>query len=171
VTPTPTDRVELAHLVDWQKFWHQDHADEEWLAYPIIPKGRAIALYAPAKAGKSTIVLAVAAAVATGRRVLGQRRAEQVDVLYLDYEMTEADLLERLGELGYGPDDDLSRLHYALLPSLPPLDTREGANAILGSLTRPVRSWQSSTPSGVPSKATKTQPTQCARSTVTQGLP
>jgi hypothetical protein len=132
VTPTPTDRVELAHLVDWQKFWNQDHADEEWLAYPVIPKGRAIALYAPAKAGKSTIVLAVAAAVATGRRVLGQRRAEQVDVLYLDYEMTEADLLERLGELGYGPDDDLSRLHYALLPSLPPLDTREGANAILG---------------------------------------
>ena len=132
VTLTPTDRVELAHLVDWQKFWHQDHADEEWLAYPVIPKGRAIALYAPAKAGKSTIVLAVAAAVATGRRVLGQRRAEQVDVLYLDYEMTEADLLERLGELGYGPDDDLSRLHYALLPSLPPLDTREGANAILG---------------------------------------
>ena len=132
VTLPPTDRVELAHLVDWQKFWHQDHADEEWLAYPVIPKGRAIALYAPAKAGKSTIVLAVAAAVATGRRVLGQRRAEQVDVLYLDYEMTEADLLERLGELGYGPDDDLSRLHYALLPSLPPLDTREGANAILG---------------------------------------
>ena len=131
VTLPPTDRVELAHLVDWQKFWHQDHADEEWLAYPVIPKGRAIALYAPAKAGKSTIVLAVAAAVATGRRVLGQRRAEQVDVLYLDYEMTEADLLERLGELGYGPDDDLSRLHYALLPSLPPLDTREGANAIL----------------------------------------
>jgi len=129
---TPSDRVELAHLVDWNKFWHQDHADEEWLAYPIIPKGRAIALYAPAKAGKSTIVLAVAAAAATGRRVLGQRRAEQVDVLYLDYEMTEADLLERLGELGYGPDDDLSRLHYALLPSLPPLDTREGANAILG---------------------------------------
>ena len=136
VTPTPTDRVELAHLVDWQKFWHQDHADEEWLAYPIIPKGRAIALYAPAKAGKSTIVLAVAAATATGRRVLGQRRAEQVDVLYLDYEMTEADLLERLGELGYGPDDDLSRLHYALLPSLPPLDTREGANAILGLIDK-----------------------------------
>jgi hypothetical protein len=136
VTPTPIDRVELAHLVDWDKFWHQDHADEEWLAYPVIPKGRAIALYAPAKAGKSTIVLAVAAATATGRRVLGQRRAEQVDVLYLDYEMTEADLLERLGELGYGPDDDLSRLHYALLPSLPPLDTREGANAILGLIDK-----------------------------------
>jgi hypothetical protein len=136
VTSPPTDRVELAHLVDWQKFWHQDHADEEWLAYPVIPKGRAIALYAPAKAGKSTIVLAVAAATATGRRVLGQRRAEQVDVLYLDYEMTEADLLERLGELGYGPDDDLSRLHYALLPSLPPLDTREGANAILGLIEK-----------------------------------
>lgn len=123
--------VELAHLVDWGRFWDDDHADEEWLAHPLIPKGRAIALYAPAKAGKSTVVLAVAAAVATGRKILGKAHAEPVDVLYLDYEMTPADLQERLDELGYGPDDDLSRLHYALLPSLPALDTIEGANAIV----------------------------------------
>jgi len=130
-TPAPTDRLELAHLVDWSRFWDQDHSDEEWLAYPLIPKGRAIALYAPAKAGKSTIVLAVAAAAATGRPVLGHRRHDPVRVLYLDYEMTEADLYERLSELGYGPGDDLSNLHYALLPSLPPLDTRDGAVALL----------------------------------------
>ena len=125
------NRVELAHLVDWGRFWSDDHADEEWLAYPVIPKGRAVSLYAPAKAGKSTIVLAVAAAVATGRKVLGQRRHERTSVLYLDYEMTQADLQERLLELGYGPDDDLSLLHYALLPSLPPLDSVEGATAVL----------------------------------------
>lgn len=124
-------RLELAHLVDWQRFWDDDHSDEQWLAYPIVPTGRAIALYAPAKAGKSTITLAIAAAVATGRPVLGRRIHPQVDVLYLDYEMTQADLQQRLMELGYGPDDDLSRLHYALLPSLPPLDTVEGATAIL----------------------------------------
>lgn len=130
------DRVELAHLVDWGRFWDQDHSDEEWLAYPIIPKGRAIALYAPAKAGKSTVVLAIAAALATGRPILGNRRHNPARVLYLDYEMTEADLYERLSELGYGPGDDLHRLSYALLPSLPPLDTVEGATAILGLVDR-----------------------------------
>ncbi|MEI7651809.1 MAG: AAA family ATPase, partial [Verrucomicrobiota bacterium] len=112
-------------------FWTDDYSDEEWLAYPVVPKGRAIALYAPAKAGKSTVVLAIAAAVASGRKVLGARTAPPATVLYLDYEMTSADLQERLYELGYGPDADLSRLKYALLPSLPPMDTVEGARAIL----------------------------------------
>jgi Bifunctional DNA primase/polymerase, N-terminal/AAA domain len=129
--PAPHTRVELAHLVDWARFWEDDHSDEEWLAYPIIPTGRAIALYAPAKAGKSTIVLAIAAAVATGRPVLGRRIHPTTEVLYLDYEMTPADLQQRLLELGYSSDDDLSHLHYALLPSMPPLDTVEGATALL----------------------------------------
>ena len=124
-------RIELAHLIDWKSFWENDHSDEDWLAYPLIPRGRAIALYAAAKAGKSTIVLAAAAAVATGRPVLGARKAEPVTTLYLDYEMTQADLQQRLMELGYGPEDDLARLRYALLPSLPPMDTVEGAMAVL----------------------------------------
>ena len=133
---TPETRIELAHLVDWTKLWTDDRPDEEWLAEPIIPKGRAIALYAPAKAGKSTIVLAIVAAVATGGRILGQTRATPTNVLYLDYEMTEDDLIERLTELGYGPQDNLEKLHYALLPSLPPLDTIEGANALLELVDR-----------------------------------
>jgi len=132
-TPTiePADRIELAHLVNWDKLWSDDRPDEEWLAEPIIPKGRSIALYAPAKAGKSTITLAIVAAVATGGRILGQTRATPTSCLYLDYEMTEDDLIERLTDLGYGPQDNLTNLHYALLPSLPPLDTPEGAHAIL----------------------------------------
>ena len=129
--PPPQSRLELAHLVDWGRFWDNDHSDEEWLAYPVVPAGRAIALYAPAKAGKSTITLAIAAAVATGRPVLGRRIHPTTEVLYLDYEMTPADLQQRLLELGYNSDDDLSHLHYALLPSLPPLDTIEGATAVL----------------------------------------
>ena len=130
-TEPPENRIELAHLVDWNKLWTDDRPDQEWLAEPIVPKGRAIALYAPAKAGKSTIVLAIVAAVATGGRILGQTRATPTNVLYLDYEMTEDDLIERLTELGYGPQDNLEKLHYALLPSLPPLDTIGGATALL----------------------------------------
>jgi Fe2+ transport system protein FeoA len=37
------------------------------------------------------------------------------------------DLRERLEGFGYGPDDDLSLLHYALLPTIDPLDTELGA--------------------------------------------
>lgn len=138
ITPTAhttdnhdTNRTELAHLINWNNFWNNDHTDENWLAYPLIPQGRAISLFAPAKAGKSTVVLAVAAAVATGKPILGLKPVQPVNVLYLDYEMTQADLYERLIELGYGPDDNLQQLHYALLPSLPPLDSIEGARAVL----------------------------------------
>ena len=123
--------VDFAHIVDWGKFWDDDQSDEDWLAYPLIPRGRAIALFAPAKAGKSTITLAVAAAAATGRKILGYQASDPVDTLYMDYEMTASDLQQRLMELGYGPEDDLSRLHYALLPSLPPLDETAGASALL----------------------------------------
>jgi hypothetical protein len=45
--------------------------------------------------------------------------------------MVEADLYERLEQFGYTEEDDLSHLHYALIPSLPPLNTAEGASAIM----------------------------------------
>jgi hypothetical protein len=54
-----------------------------------------------------------------------------VEVLYLDYEMTLDDLQERMEAFGYGPESDLSHLHYASLPSLPPLDSPEGAKAVM----------------------------------------
>jgi len=133
----PVDQIsgtaELAHLVNWEQFWTQSHHDESWIAWPLIPEGRTIALYAPAKAGKSTVVLAVAVAAATGQAPLAHSTDtfEPQPILYLDYEMTPADLYERLSELGYGADTDLSRLHYALLPSIPPLDTAEGAEHVV----------------------------------------
>lgn len=132
ITADAATVAEVAHLVDWPSFWASDHASETWAVYPLVPAGRAVSLYAPAKAGKSSVVLAAVAAAATGRRILGDvTPAEPVDVLYLDYEMTEADLQERLVELGYGPEIGLSRLHYALLPSIPPLDTAAGAAAVV----------------------------------------
>lgn len=126
----PDSSVEASHLIHWPSFWAEDRTDEDFVAYPLIPRGRAVALYAPAKAGKSTIVLALVAALATGRPLFGSTLTAPVDVLYLDYEMTESDLMERLVELGYDDSTDLSRLHYALMPSLPPLDTRQGAEAL-----------------------------------------
>lgn len=120
-----------AMLIDWDEFWKQDHTSEEWMAWPLLPKGRQVALYAPAKTGKSIVTLAVVAALATGRPILGGPAQPPVHVLYLDYEMTQGDLFERLDALGYGPEVDMSHLHYASLPSLPPLNTEAGAQAVL----------------------------------------
>jgi hypothetical protein len=59
-----------------------------------------------------------------------------VHVVYIDAEMTESDLYERLDEMGYGPGSDLSHLHYYLLPSLPPLDTPDGGTTLLNIVRR-----------------------------------
>jgi len=133
-SPTPTKQTPdelLSQLVNWTDFWNSDHKHEDWLAYPLIPRGRQVALFAVAKMGKSFLTLAVVAALASGRSILGQPAQHPTNVLYLDYEMTQADLYERLESLSYTPDTDLSHLHYALIPSLPPLNTYEGAAAVM----------------------------------------
>lgn len=116
--------------IDWPMFWATDHKAEDWLCEPILPRGRAVATYSPAKTGKSLLALDVAARLATGTRVLDQPAGDPIHVDYYDLEMTEDDLAERLVDLGYGPDSDLSHLHYYLLPTLPPLDTPEGGATI-----------------------------------------
>lgn len=126
-----TNHALADYLLDWSTFWDADD-DDEWLLEPMFAAGRAHAIFAGAKTGKSYAVLAACAALATGRSWLG-RRTDPVDVLYLDYEMTPSDVRDRLMEFGYGPDDDLSKLHYALLPSIPPLDTEEGGKTLLWS--------------------------------------
>lgn len=109
-------------FLDWSTFWDRDHNEAEW-AYPdVLARGRGHAIYAAHKGRKSLTMLWIAAELATG--------SEPIVVIYLDYEMTEADIFDRLEDMGYGPDTDLSRLRYALLPTLPPLDTITGADAL-----------------------------------------
>ena len=75
-------------------------------------------------------MLSVAVALATGKGVLRQSAADPIDVVYLDYEMTEDDLDERLGDLGYEEGADLEHFHYYLLPNLPPLDSAQGGKEL-----------------------------------------
>ncbi|MCZ7575674.1 MAG: AAA family ATPase [Dehalococcoidia bacterium] len=122
--------------VNWADFWARDHLVEDWLLEPLIPMARSVSIYSPAKSGKSLLSLDLAARLATGRRVMDRPAGEPLNVVYLDMEMTEGDLQERLADMGYGPDDDLSHLHYYLLPSLPPLDTPEGGDALVAIARR-----------------------------------
>ena len=61
-------------------------------------------------------------------------------VVYCDYEMTQADVVERLYDMGYGPDSDLSRLCYALLPDLV-LDTPDGGKALMKLVDGVQQQW------------------------------
>lgn len=129
--PSPVPGLESLHLIDWAEFWTRE-TSEEWLAEPILPRGRSVALVAGGKSGKSLLLVDVAIAVATGRPILGRPNPNGPQrVLYLDYEMTQDDLYERLEDMGYGPDTDLSTFHYSLLPSIAPLDTEAGGQYVL----------------------------------------
>jgi len=122
--------------LDWSTFWDNEGPKREWLIEPIVPTGRQVEVFSRAKVGKSLMALDLAAALATGRSVLGSRPGQRVDVVYIDLEMTEDDIRERLADLGYGPDIDMAKLHYYLLPSLPPLDSDLGGQVVEAIATR-----------------------------------
>jgi KaiC/GvpD/RAD55 family RecA-like ATPase/5S rRNA maturation endonuclease (ribonuclease M5) len=119
------------NLIKWDDFWADDTTAEDWFAYPFLPAGRGVAIYAPAKTGKSLVMLHVAAALAAGRPCLGQPPQEPRHVLYLDYEMTKADVRERLEDMGYGPEVDMSHFHYDVMPATLPLDTKAGGDDVV----------------------------------------
>jgi hypothetical protein len=138
VRPTPPaelverDQRLLSGIIDWPTFWSKERGDD-WLAEPLLGRGRSHALFAGAKVGKSDLILYVVACLATGTEPFTHdgRPREPVHVLYLDWEMTEDDLLDRLMDLGYGPDTDLAHLHFDQIPRLAPLDTAEGGAELL----------------------------------------
>ena len=123
--PAITDNI----LINWTKFWDQTFPEEDWLIKPLIPRNQLVVIFAPGGTGKSLLALYIAAGLATGRNVFGIEH-EPVNILYMDYEMQQAQLYERLTAMGYGKDTDLSRLHYASLPPIASLDTPAGAKEV-----------------------------------------
>lgn len=116
-------QVPAGPFLDWPTFWAADTHDEEWLVDGVFAYARGHAVYAQHKQGKSLFTLWCAAQLASTRT--------DVDVIYLDYEMTVDDVRERLEDMGHGPHSQFDRFHYWLLPDLLPLDTLEGANELL----------------------------------------
>lgn len=112
-------------FIDWADFWGKERVTEDWVYPQVLARGRGHALYAKGKMGKSAFVLAMVT------NIVFDPKSEDV-VVYLDYEMSEDDLSERLeDEMGYGPESDTSRLYYAMLPRLEPLDTAPGAAQLM----------------------------------------
>lgn len=128
--PQPQPDVDGLVPVNWADLFGREHKGESWLLRPVVAEGRQAAVWAVHKTGKSLFSLDVAVRTALGRPYATDESSDPTNVIYLDMEMTEDDLQERMSDYGYGPEDaDLlqERLHYYLLPNLPPLDTPAGA--------------------------------------------
>ncbi len=122
------------HAMNLDKVITAEFDDTQWLIEPIIPAKRSAALYAAGKTGKSLLVLDFVTAAASGRPILGGAPLETpIHILYVDQEMTQPDLQERLHSLGYAqPDQTLTEhLHYYQLSPWPPLDTPAGGQRLL----------------------------------------
>ncbi len=122
-TTPSSNTLEASPFVDWSTFWDLDQSGPDWTFPDVLARGRGHAIYTSSKGMKSLLLLYMAAELATG--------SQPIVCIYLDYEMSTEDLMERLDDMGYGPGSDLSRLKYALLPTLPPLDTRAGGGALM----------------------------------------
>lgn len=120
--PSPLDAVDE---INWEDFWSTPLEAPVYLLFPLLPQGRTVTVYAEPKAGKSLLGLEVSVKVATGGVMWGQELLRG-HVIYVDQEMSQQDLLERLPDLGCGPDTDLSHLHYVIRGPWAPLDTQMG---------------------------------------------
>ena len=136
-TATPMgDGVEVATdeafpVLDWHTLWSEP-TTEEWIAEPLVPAGRLVALYSAPKVGKSLLMLEVAVRVSRGEGLFGYPEPESPSVvLYVDFENDpRGDIRERLSAMGYGPDD-LGNLRYLSFPALAALDSEEGARQLV----------------------------------------
>lgn len=119
-------------VVDWADRWDRPIV-QEWIVEPVLPARRLVALYSPPKMGKSLLMLEIAAAVASGREVLGTVPAPR-RVLYVDFENDiDADVIPRLKAMGYQAAD-LGRLDYLSFPTMGALDTERGSLELMAAL-------------------------------------
>lgn len=126
VLPTPITRISSqdgSNPLDWDEVWQREYPPISWVEKMdgIAITGRATNLFGKAGTGKSELVL---------QRAVEAAKAG-VKVLWLDREMTEADVKDRLLSMDYNPGD-LYNLRYIMYPELPMLDTEDGGKALLG---------------------------------------
>ena len=121
--------------VNWEQLWADVNETIEYVLDPFLPLGRTTTVASQPKLGKSLFGLEIAAVVATGGYMWG-KDVTQRPVLYLDQEMSQVDLRERLRDMGFTRKDDLSALHYYLQEPWPPLDTAAGGAMLLDAIQR-----------------------------------
>jgi hypothetical protein len=114
---------------DWSRVFDEVDPEPDWLIEPLVERGRQVAFFSEAKAGKSLIWLEIAARLVRGEPVLGNQARKPVTVVYIDQENTKADVVERLKKMGHD-GSGLDRLLYYSFPDLSYLDTEQGGREL-----------------------------------------
>lgn len=125
---------ELPQPIVWTDFF-ADVSSTRWLVEGLWPVGRSMTLHAKPKVGKSLLMLWIAVKISQGICPLTGEAQEPIATGYLDYEMTRDDLRERLESMGETPGS-LSELRYYQFPTISPLDTSAGGEALLALVQR-----------------------------------
>lgn len=120
--------------IDWRTFGQRELRDQ-WLVRDLWPVERQVHLHAARKTGKSLVSLWIAGNLAIGKDPFDHSERPRVKVAYLDYEMTEDDLEERLEAMGFETSEFHGWLFYGLRPPFPPLDTQAGGLDLIERLT------------------------------------
>lgn len=114
---------------DWTRVFEEVDPDPEWLLEPLVERGRQVAFFSEAKAGKSLVWLEISAGLVRGNPVLGNPPRKPITVVYIDQENTRRDVVERLTKMGYD-GSGLERLLYYSFPDLSYLDTETGGREL-----------------------------------------
>jgi hypothetical protein len=120
-------------FIDWPQLANET-LELEWLVEGMWPMGKQVALFAAHKTGKSLLSLHIAASIVLGVDAFTGAPITPRRVMYLDREMSRADIQERLFDMGHYErmmKGELEPLRYALHPVMPPLDTAEGGRWLL----------------------------------------
>lgn len=131
---TPEKLAEIAErfrssLIDWSTIWTDEDPDPDWLVEPFLERGRLVAFFSEAKAGKTLLWWEICAALSKGEPVLGNPARDPVRVLYIDKENIRKDVREKLGKMGY-EGEQLENFFYYSFPDLSFLDTEEGGREL-----------------------------------------
>lgn len=132
--PDPADPLaeDNGPQVKWPAFWAHDSSDEPDIIERVLPPAAAISIYSEPGKGKSVTMLDWAVKMATGVDVAGRSEPRRpFRVLYYDMENPIRVLKNRMEDMGYGPETDLSNLLLWQFSTAGPLNTKEGANEFL----------------------------------------
>ena len=134
VKDSPQQLAEIAarfdeHRFDWTRVFTEVDPDPEWLIEPLVERGRQVAFFSEAKAGKSLVWLEISANLVRGNPVLGNPPRKPITIVYVDQENTKRDVVERLTKMGFD-GTGLDRLFYYSFPDISYLDTEAGGREL-----------------------------------------
>src|SRR5262252_6953998 len=105
--------------------------DYDWLVEKWWPVHTQMHVFASAKTGKSLLSLWIAANLAIGRDPFSWEPTKRQHIVYIDYEMTDKDLADRLNDIGFDFGELAGWLHYILCPPIAPMDTPSGGRELI----------------------------------------